>query len=89
MKKANKILSVILALIMVLSIFSITASADTPISGTSGENVTWELDKYTETVCTEHTQTVIPEFAPTATTIGLTAGVKCSACGATAPLKQL
>ncbi len=49
MKKANKILSVTLALIMVLSIFSITASAAT-YSGTCGDNLTWTFDEETGTL---------------------------------------
>ena len=48
MKKANKILSVILALIMVLSTFSITASAAT-YSGDCGDNLIWTYD---DTTCT-------------------------------------
>ena len=50
MKKANKILSVILALIMVLSIFSTTASAIGETSGTCGDNLNWNLDLSTETL---------------------------------------
>ena len=47
-------------------------------------------DKYTETVSTTgHTEVVIPEFAPTATATGLTAGVKCSACGAVLVAQQM
>ena len=44
MKKTSKILSIILAILMVISIIPITASAAT-YSGTCGENVTWELDE--------------------------------------------
>ena len=43
MKKANKVLSVILVVMMVISIIPITASATTR-SGTAGNNITWELD---------------------------------------------
>ena len=50
MKKTNKILSFILAILIVLSIIPITASAATPTSGTCGENVTWEFDKSTDTL---------------------------------------
>ncbi len=46
MKKANKILSVFLALVMVLSIFSITASA-AAYGGTCGDNLTWSYDAST------------------------------------------
>ena len=44
MKKLNKILSIILAILMVIFIIPITASAETPTSGTCGENITWEFD---------------------------------------------
>ena len=47
-------------------------------------------DKYTETVSTTgHTETVIPEFVPTATATGLTAGITCSACGAVLVAQQI
>ncbi len=40
-------------------------------------------DTYTETVnASGHTRVVIPEFAPTETRAGLTAGVRCSSCDA-------
>ena len=39
-------------------------------------------DTYTETVGTTHTQVITPEFAPTETKPGLTAGIACSGCGA-------
>lgn len=45
MKKTNKILAIILAILMVISIIPITACATTPTSGTCGENITWELDE--------------------------------------------
>ncbi|MBR2953856.1 MAG: leucine-rich repeat protein [Clostridia bacterium] len=45
MKKANKFLAIILAILMVVSITPITASA--AITGTAGKNITWELDKTT------------------------------------------
>lgn len=48
MKTTNKILSIILATLMVVTIIPITASA--AISGSCGENVTWELDKSTGTL---------------------------------------
>ena len=50
MKKTNKIFSVILSILMVISIIPISASAATPTSGTCGENVTWEFDKSTGTL---------------------------------------
>ena len=54
MRKISKLLSIILALIMVISIFpmsTITASAeDIPTSGTCGENVTWTFDEVTGTL---------------------------------------
>ena len=39
-------------------------------------------DTYTESVGTTHTQILIPEFIPTETEPGLTAGISCSSCGA-------
>ena len=50
MKKVSKILSVILAVMMVISIIPITASAETPKSGTCGDNMTWEYDETTNTL---------------------------------------
>ncbi len=50
MKKANNILSIILAILMVISIIPITASAETPTSGVCGENATWEFDETTSTL---------------------------------------
>ncbi len=44
MKKTNKIFSVILSILMVISIIPISASAAAPTSGTCGDNVTWEFD---------------------------------------------
>jgi hypothetical protein len=52
MKKSSKILSIIMALLMVVSTIpmsNITASAYT-YSGTCGENVTWEFDESTGTL---------------------------------------
>ena len=49
MKKANKILSIILVILMVISIIPITASAAT-YSGVCGENVTWIYDSSTYTL---------------------------------------
>ncbi len=46
MKKSNKILAIILAILMVISIIPITASAATK-SGTCGENVKWTYDDTT------------------------------------------
>ena len=43
MKKTSKILSVVLAILMVMSIIPITASAAT-YSGTCGDNLTWTYD---------------------------------------------
>ncbi len=45
MKKTNKILAIVLAILMVISIIPITASAETPISGTCGDNLTWVFDE--------------------------------------------
>ncbi len=50
MKKANKILSVILVVLMVISIIPITANADEPTSGVCGDNMTWEYDETTNTL---------------------------------------
>ncbi len=49
MKKANKILSVILALMMVFSIIPITSNAAT-YSGTCGDDLTWTYDSSTYTL---------------------------------------
>ncbi len=49
MKKTKKILSIILTIIMLISIFSITASAET-VSGTCGDNLTWTFDGSTLTI---------------------------------------
>ncbi len=48
MKKTSKILSFILAILMVISIVPITASAAT--SGTCGDNLTWVFDDSTKTL---------------------------------------
>ncbi len=50
MKKTNKFLSIILAILMVVTIIPITASAADPTSGTCGENVTWEYNESTNTM---------------------------------------
>ncbi len=50
MKKTNKILAIILAILMVLSIVPVTASATSPTSGVCGANVTWTFDEATETL---------------------------------------
>ena len=54
MRKISKILSIILTLVMVISIFpmsNITVSAeDIPASGTCGENLTWEFNPSTGTL---------------------------------------
>ena len=50
MKKINKILSIILAILMVISIIPLTASAGTPTSGVCGDNVIWEFDETTSTL---------------------------------------
>ena len=49
MKKLNKILAIILAILMVMSIIPITVSAAT-YSGTCGDNVTWTYDSSTYTL---------------------------------------
>ena len=49
MKKISKILSIILAVMMVISIVPITASAAT-YTGTCGENLTWTYDSSTYTL---------------------------------------
>ena len=49
MKKTNKILSIILAILMVMSIIPITASAAT-YSGACGDNLTWTYDSSTYTL---------------------------------------
>ena len=49
MKKANKILAIILAILMVISIVPITASAAT-YTGTCGSNLTWTFDDSTGTL---------------------------------------
>ena len=46
MKKTNKILAIILAILMMVSTIPITASAETT-SGTLGGNKTWTLDTET------------------------------------------
>ena len=46
MRKTQKILSFILAILMVMSIIPITASAETE-HGTCGDNLTWEFNYYT------------------------------------------
>ncbi|MBQ4572768.1 MAG: leucine-rich repeat domain-containing protein [Clostridia bacterium] len=50
MKKTNKILSIILAITMVISIIPLTASAEAPTSGTCGDNATWTYDSSTYTL---------------------------------------
>jgi hypothetical protein len=50
MKQTNKILSVVLAILMVISIIPITSSAAEPTSGICGDNLTWEFDEYTSTL---------------------------------------
>ena len=51
MKKLNKILAIILAILMVISIIPITASAeDNIISGTEGDSYSWSFDKNTGTL---------------------------------------
>ena len=47
MKKLNKILAITLAILMVMSIIPITASAEKPTSGTCGDNATWNYDEST------------------------------------------
>lgn len=49
MKESIKILSIFLAILMVMSIVTITASAET-VSGTCGDNITWTYDEPTYTL---------------------------------------
>ena len=49
MKTTNKILSTVLAIVMIISIIPITASAAT-YSGTCGDNLTWTYDSSTYTL---------------------------------------
>ncbi len=49
MKKSSKAISIILAVLMVISIIPISASA-TEVSGTCGENLTWTFDDSTGTL---------------------------------------
>lgn len=46
----KKILSIILTILMITSIIPITASAETPTSGTCGKSATWEFDETTGTL---------------------------------------
>ncbi len=50
MKKTNKILSVILAILMVMSIIPITVSGVSPTSGICGDNLIWSYDSPTYTL---------------------------------------
>ena len=50
MKKSNKILAVFLAILMVMSIIPLTASAETPTSGTHGDNLIWAYNPETFTL---------------------------------------
>ena len=50
MKKSKKLLSIILAILMIISIIPITASAEAPTSGTCGDNLTWSYDDSTYTL---------------------------------------
>ena len=50
MKTTNKILSIILAILMVISIIPLTSNAVEPTSGICGDNLTWEFDEYTSTL---------------------------------------
>ena len=58
MKITNKILSLILAVLMIISIIPITASAETPTSGTCGDSLTWEYDSATYTLTISGTGTM-------------------------------
>lgn len=58
MQITNKILSLILAVLMIISIIPITASAETPTSGTCGDNLTWEYDSATYTLTISGTGTM-------------------------------
>lgn len=76
--KASKFLSVVLALIMVLSILpmsSITASAET-VSGTCGENLTWTFDDETGTLTISGSGEMESYYANTVPWISLKASVK-------------
>ena len=50
MVKKYKILSIILAILMVISIIPITASAEKLTSGPCGYNLTWTVDESTGTL---------------------------------------
>ena len=50
MKKTNKILAIILAILMVISIIPITVYAETPTSGDCGYNLMWTFDESTGTL---------------------------------------
>ena len=63
MKKANKILSVILAIMMMFSIIPITASAAT-YSGTCGDNATWTYDTSTGILTISGTGNMYDNNAP-------------------------
>ena len=63
MKKVSKILSIILAILMVISIIPITASAETPTSGSWGNNVTWTFDESTGTLTFSGTGAMEPFVA--------------------------
>ncbi len=63
MKTTNKILSLILAVLMVISIIPITASAETPTSGSWGNNVTWTFDESTGTLTFSGTGAMEPFVA--------------------------
>ena len=50
MKKISKILAIILAILMVIFIIPITASAEKLTSGPCGYNLTWTVDESTSTL---------------------------------------
>lgn len=50
MKKLSKFLAIIPAILMLVSIIPITASATDPTSGTCGDNLTWSYDSTTQTL---------------------------------------
>lgn len=58
MKSTKRFLAIILAIHMVISIIPLTASAETPTSGTCGDNLTWEYDSATYTLTISGTGTM-------------------------------
>ncbi len=50
MRKSNKVLSILLALILVLSLMPLSVFTASAASGTCGDNLTWNLDESTSTL---------------------------------------